>query len=64
MIAYRINKFPEPEKLKLLKKKLDIIGNKYRTKVVKEINDYCKKIGFDMAIDVIMDLSFVGKVKE
>ncbi|GAI96557.1 unnamed protein product, partial [marine sediment metagenome] len=38
--------------------------NKYRTKVVKEINDYCKKIGFDMAIDVIMDLSFVGKAKE
>ncbi len=64
MIAYRTDKIPEPEKLKYIKKELDKIGEKYITKIGKEINDYCKKIGFNMFIDVIMDLSFVGKVKE
>ena len=64
MIVYRTDKFPEPEKLREIKKELDKIGKKYRTKIGKKINDYCKKNGFDMFVDIIMDLSFVGKVKE
>jgi len=39
MIAYRTDKFPEPEKLREIKKKLDKIGSKYRTQISKEIND-------------------------
>ena len=64
MIAYKTNKIPEPEVLRKLKKKLDKIGNKYRTQIGKEINDYCKKIGFGTFVDIIMDLKLVGKVKE
>lgn len=64
MMAYRTNKIPEPEKLRKLKKKVDKIGNKYKTQIDKEINDYCKKIGFGMFVDIIMDLKLVGRVKE
>ena len=64
MIVYRTDEFPEPEKLREIKKKLEKIGSKYRTQISKEINDYCKKIGFDMFVDVIMDLKFMGKVKK
>lgn len=64
MIAYRTDKFPEPEKLRKVKKELDKIGNKYKVPIVKEIEDYCKKIGFSISFDVIIDLKLVGKVKE
>lgn len=64
MIAHKTNKIPEPEILRKLKKKVDKIGNKYKTRIDKEIKDYCKKIGFGMFVDIIMDLKLVGKVKE
>lgn len=64
MIAYRTDKITEPEKLKKVKKKLDKIGNKYKAPIVKEIEDYCKKIGFGVYFDVIIDLKLVGKVRE
>ena len=64
MIAYKPNKIPEPEKLRKLKKKLDKIGNKYKAPIVKEIDDYCKKIGFGMFFDIIIDIRLEGKVKE
>ena len=64
MIAYKTNKISEPEDLKKLKKKLDKIGNKYRTQICKEISDYAKKIGFSLIFDIILDLKLIGKVKE
>lgn len=53
----------DSEKLKKIKKKLDKIGNKYKALIVKEIEDYCKKIGFGIFFDIIIDLKLVGKVK-
>ena len=64
MIAYKPNKIAEPEKLMKVKKKLDKIGNKYKPQIVKKIDDYCKKIGFSMFFDVVIDIKLVGKVKE
>lgn len=63
-MAYKTNKIREPEKLRKLKKKLDEIGNKYKAPIAKEIEDYCKKIGFGIFFDVIIDLKLMGKVKK
>ena len=64
MIAYKTNKMIDLEKLIEVKKKLDKIGNKYRTQIGKEINDYCKKVGLGMFVDIIMDLKLVGRIKK
>lgn len=64
MIVHKTNKIPDSEVLRKLKKKVDKIGNKYKTQIDKEIKDYCKKIGLGMLVDIIMDLKLVGKVKE
>ena len=63
MIACRTNKIEEPEKIVRIKKKLDKIGNRYKARIGKEINDYAKKIGFPMLFGVIIDLKLVGKTK-
>jgi len=63
MIGYRTNKIAEPKKILIIKKKLDKIGNKYKKQISGEINDFAKKIGFPLALNVIMDLKLLGKTK-
>jgi len=64
MILYRTNKIAEPEKILKINEKLDKIGNRYKSRIGKEINDYAKKIGFPMFFGVIIDLKLVGKTKD
>jgi tetrahydromethanopterin S-methyltransferase subunit G len=64
MILYRTNKIAEPEKILKINEKLDKIGNRYKSLIGKEINDYAKKIGFSMLFSVIIDLKLVGKTKD